>query len=175
MITRRKFWLSQSRMVAAVVLIGWLVVAVSPSSGQEAPGTKPGTKKDAETDAGVHRPFAEEDAVRLMDGMRQALESKNRGRFLKLFDAKRMPDYAVFRDQVTACFETYDAFQLRYHVTQAATDGEFGAAIATVVLDARPSDGVTPNVRKSVDVRLIAAWDGKQWKVVDLSPRTWLQ
>ena len=119
--------------------------------------------------------FAEADAVRLMDEMRQALESNNRNGFLKLFDAKRMPGYTVFRDQVAEFFGRYNSFQTQYHVMQVARDGELGAMLATFEIDAGPSDGVTPNVRKSVSLRLITAWDGKQWRIVDLSPRSWLQ
>jgi len=117
--------------------------------------------------------FAEADAVRLMDEMRQ--ESNNRNGFLKLFDAKRMPGYTVFRDQVAEFFGRYNSFQTQYHVMQVARDGELGAMLATFEIDAGPSDGVTPNVRKSVSLRLITAWDGKQWRIVDLSPRSWLQ
>lgn len=168
MLKRRERQLSPSKIIAAVVLIGSFLLVVDPSLAQDA-------KKDTTTDTRVRPTFAEVDAVHLMDGMRHALESNKRGRFLKMFDAKRMPGYAVFRDQVSAFFATYDAFQVRYQVTQAAMDGEFGAALATFELDARPSDGVTPNVRKSVALRLIAAWDGKQWRIVDLAPRTWLQ
>ena len=119
--------------------------------------------------------FAEADAVRLMDEVRQALESNNRNGFLKLFDAKRMPGYTVFRDQVAEFFGRYNAFQTQYHVMQVARDGELGAMLATFEIDAGPNDGVTPNVRRSVSLRLITAWDGKKWRIVDLSPRTWLQ
>jgi hypothetical protein len=119
--------------------------------------------------------FAEADAVRVLDEMRQALESNNHSRFLKLFDAKRMPGYTAFRDQVVEFFGRYNGFQTQYHVVQVARDGEFGALLANFELDAGPSDGTTPNVRQSVSLRLVTAWDGKQWRIVDISPRTWLQ
>lgn len=110
-----------------------------------------------------------------MSALRNALEANNSGRFLKAFDAKRMPDYAVFRDQVAEFFGRYDAFIVRYQVLQVSLDGEFGTLTANFEFDARPNDGVTPNVRKNVLLRLVTAWEGKQWRIVDLSPRTWLQ
>jgi hypothetical protein len=132
-------------------------------------------KKDARPDAGARAAFSEADGVRLMNELRQALESENRSRFLKMFDAKRMPGYAVFRDQVAEFFGKYDAFEARYHLTQVAMDGEFGAVLADFELDAKPRDGVTPNVRKRVPLRLVTGWDGKQWRIVDMSPREWLE
>jgi hypothetical protein len=119
--------------------------------------------------------FTEPDAVGVMNALRNALESNNSGRFLKSFDPRRMPNYAVFRDQVAEFFHRYDAFIVRYQVTQISMDGEFGTLTANFEFDARPSDGVTPNVRKAVLLRLVLAWDSKQWRIVDLSPRTWLQ
>ena len=109
-----------------------------------------------------------------MNSLRNALESNNSAHFLKPFDARRMPNYAAFRDQVEEFFRRYDAFIVRYQVTQISMDGEFGTLTANFAFDAKPSDGVTPNVQKNVLLRLVLAWDGKQWRVVDLSPRTWL-
>jgi hypothetical protein len=132
-------------------------------------------KKDARPDAGERPAFSEADGVRLMNELRQALESENRSRFLKMFDAKRMPGYAAFRDQVAEFFGKYDAFEARYHLTQVAMDGEFGAVLADFELDAKPRDGVTPNVRKRVPLRLVTGWDGRQWRIVDMAPREWLE
>jgi hypothetical protein len=163
-----EFRLFRRRFISAIVFVGFLLGGAGELSAQDA-------KRDAPTDAAVRPLFTETDAVRLMDGMRQALESNNRSQFLKLFDAKRMPSYAVFRDQVADFFGRYDAFVVHYHVTQVAMDGEFGAALANFELDARPSDGVTPNVRTSAALRLVTAWDGKQWRIVDISPRNRLR
>lgn len=56
--------------------------------------------------------FSHADAARVLDGLRQALESNNQRPLLKLFDAARMPDYPVFRDQVAQFFDEYEAFQM---------------------------------------------------------------
>jgi hypothetical protein len=145
---------------------------VSLSLGLLAAGQQPGAAMNEAKSAPV---FAQAEAVHLMGEMRQALESNNRNAFLKLFDARRMPGYTLFRDQVAEFFGRYNSFQTQYHVMQVARDGELGAMLATFEIDAGPSDGLTPNVRKSVSLRLITAWDGRQWRIVDLAPRSWLQ
>ena len=133
------------------------------------------TSPTAHSDANSPPAFAEADAVRLLDELRRALETENRSRFLKAFDAKRMPGYAAFRDQVASFFARYGEFAVRYHVTQMTMDGDLGGAMADFEFDARPVDGVSPNIRRRVSLRLVCAWDGKQWKIVDLSPRNWLE
>lgn len=152
---------------ASALLLSALVLLSLVGSAQE-------TKKPAESDPNAPPVFVEADGVRLIDELRRALETENRGRFLKAFDAKRMPGYAAFRDQVADFFARYGEFQVRYHVTQTTMDGEFGAEVADFEIDATPRDGVSPNVRKRVPLRLVCGWDGKQWKIVDLSPRNWL-
>jgi hypothetical protein len=115
--------------------------------------------------------FVEADAARVFDGLRQALESDSERRLLKLFDAARMPDYPALRNQVAQFFEEYEAFQVRYHITQVSTQGRMGVAMADFELEATPSRGASPNVRRKVQLRLVLAWDGKRWKIVDLAPR----
>jgi hypothetical protein len=91
---------------------------------------------------------------------------------LKLFDANKMPGYAVFHDQVAEFFEKYEAVRVRYHLTQASPQGELGVAIAEFDLEKTLAGANVPNLRQSVQLRMVAAWDGKQWKIVDLSPLT---
>src|SRR5713226_4543998 len=115
--------------------------------------------------------FSDADAARVLDGLRQALESNNERRLLKLFDAARMPDYPAFRDQVAQFFDEYEAFQVHYHITQVSTEGRVGVATADFELEATPSRATSPNVRRNVQLRLVLAWDGKQWRMIDLAPR----
>jgi hypothetical protein len=128
-------------------------------------------KGDGNTQSLGRPAFAAADAVRVLDGLRQALESGSRSRFLKGFDGRRMPGYAAFRDQVAEFFERYDSVRLQYRVTKTAMDGEFGAVVAEVGIDAVPVDGTGPGVRRDGSVRLVVDWDGKGWKIIDLAPR----
>jgi hypothetical protein len=130
------------------------------------------TKRNGNTQTPGQPAFAAADAVRVLDGLRQALESGSRSRFLKAFDGRRMPGYAAFRDQITEFFEEYDSFRMQYRLMQTAMDGEFGAVVAEVGIDAVPAGGTGPGVRRDASVRLVLDWDGKSWKITDLAPRS---
>lgn len=111
------------------------------------------------------------DFGRRLGRLADALESHNLRGFLSALDADRMADYPVFRDQVNAFFQQYESFQVSYKLSQVAMDGRNGVALADFTIDARPTGGDQPDVRKSVSLRLVLAWDGKAWKIVNLSPR----
>lgn len=147
-----------------------LCMPLATSVSSQGDGAKTGKTVSTETP-----PFTDAEAVHLMNEMRQALESNHRTRLLKIFDARRMPNYPAFRDQVSEFFERYDSFQVQYHVTEVRNDGQFGAVLADVVLEAAVANGNMPDVRRSVQMRLVTAWDGKQWKIVDLTPRSLFQ
>lgn len=131
----------------------------------------------AQTDKESSKPaptFSEADAARLMDAVQQALQADNQRGFLKLFDSARMPNYPAFRDQIAEFFEKYDAFRFRYHVKQASFEDGVGVVLADAELEVTPAGAYVPNVRKSAQLRIVSAWDGKAWKIVDWSPRDFL-
>ncbi len=117
------------------------------------------------------REFSEPDALGILQRIGDALESHNEARFLCEFDPAKMPDYAVFRDQVQAFFEEYESFQVSYHLQQVAKQGEDGVALADFTLDGRSAGGQKPDMRKEMQLRLVLAWNGKAWSIIDLSPR----
>jgi hypothetical protein len=116
--------------------------------------------------------FSEADAARLFGELARALEAMDQRAVLKLFDANKVPDYAVFRDQVAEFFEKYEAVRVRYHLTQASPQGELGVALADLELEKTGVGANVPNVRQNFQSRLVAAWDGKRWKIVDVAPRS---
>ncbi len=164
---KARSWRMRRAIAAGLVPIVILLISLGASAEQ--------ASQSAHSDSNSPPAFSEADAVRLLDELRRAFETDNRSRFLKAFDAKRMPGYAAFRDQVASFFARYGEFGVRYHVTQATMDGELGGAMADFEFDAQPRDGVTPSIRRRVTLRLVCAWDGKQWKIADLSPRNWLE
>src|SRR2546428_13707222 len=112
--------------------------------------------------------FSEADAARVFDGLRQALESNSERRLLKLSDAARMPDYPAFRDQVAQFFDEYEAFQVRYHIAQVSSEGRVGVATADFEVEATPSRGASPNVRRNVHVGRgvpLGGKEGQMWVV----------
>jgi hypothetical protein len=119
--------------------------------------------------------FAEKDALQVMEGIRKSFEANNRNRLIGMFDAKRMPDFATFRDQVSQLFTQYESFQVRYHVTQTEQDGAFGSIVAEFVLQAYAVADRQPDLRRRAQLHLIVAWDGTGWKIADVSPRSLFQ
>jgi hypothetical protein len=150
-----------------VALLGFAIAALlgAPvsSGGQQRP-SEPSQDSSA-------REFTEQDALHVLQGIGDALESNNEQRFLSQFDAGKMADYATFRDQVHAFFQQYESFLVSYHVQQVAREAADGIILADFTVDARPTGGDQPDVRKSVQLRLVVAWDGKTWKITGLSPR----
>ncbi len=161
------------------IRIGWvlcfsvLLLAICSGTPAAAAGPQQAEKKEESktTPPAAKQLFAEADAARLMDGLRAALEANSQRRLLRLFDAARMPNYATFRDQVTEFFENYQAFQVHYHITEVSTEGENNVVVADLEIEATPSNANVPNVRRKTQLHLLVAWDGKQWKIVDLAPR----
>jgi len=81
---------------------------------------------------------------------------------LKLFDARRMPGYGAFRDQIAEFLESYDAFQLGYHVTQVTVDGEFRRyAGGGCGWKRRPAMGPLQRFGGKFPARLVVTWDGQ--------------
>lgn len=147
------------------IVLGCVLLSVGPS------GFAQDAKREGSAQAAGRPAFAAADAARVLDGLRQALESGSRSRFLKAFDGRRMPGYAAFRDQAAEFFERYDSVRLQYRLTQTAMDGEFGAVVAEVGIDAVLVAGTGPGVRRDASVRLVLDWDGRGWKIIDLAPR----
>jgi hypothetical protein len=144
-------------MIAAFVLlllVPWLAFA------QAAPAASP-----------TPRAFQEQDTVNVMDRFRQALESESRARTLKLFDGSRMPGFAVFRDEVTQFFGQYRAPRVEYQITQVSQDGALGAIVAEFAIEAPPATDGLPVLHRRAQLRLVTSWDGREWKITDLSPR----
>ena len=145
-----------------------LLLTIIGSLGSAQNGSPQQPSKERKSAAPV---FSEADAARLLADLQQALEGNDQRRFLKLFDASKMPDYAGFQDQVSEFFEKYESFRMRYHITQTSAEGSLGIVLADLELEATPAGAPVP-VRRSTQLRLVTAWDGKQWKIVDWAPRS---
>ena len=158
------------RAGTALGLLGVICVAavfVAAYAPAEAQGDKTATSKTTTPTPA----FSDADAIRVLGELRQGIESDNPRRFLKSFDAKKMPGFAAFRDQISEFFETYGPIRINYHVTQVTTDGDFGAAAVEITLDGPARQGGTANLRRTMPSRAVFGWDGKTWKIVDWSPR----
>jgi len=86
-----------------------------------------------------------------------------------------MPGFPVFRDEVSQFLERYQPPQVDYSISQVSQDGALGAIVAEITLEAVPWTDGQPVLHRRAQVRLIASWDGKQWRIVDISPRDLFQ
>ncbi len=115
--------------------------------------------------------FTEQEALRVLERIGDALESHGEQAFLREFDSERMTDYPVFRDQIHALFQQYESFQVSYEARQTTMEGSNGVFLAHFTLDAHPTDADLPEVRKDVQLRLVLSFTKQRWKIVALSPR----
>jgi hypothetical protein len=151
------------RLPRAAMMTAFALLCLAPAAGSAQ--TSPAA-------SAAPRSFQEQDAVTVMDRFRQALESESRSRTLKLFDGSRMPGFAVFRDEVTQFFAQYRAPRVEYQITQVSQDGALGAIVAEFAIEAPPTTDGLPALRRRAQLRLVTSWDGKEWRITDLSPRT---
>jgi len=161
-----------ARHVFSGLLVALLLLATLPKV--VAADAQSHDKPEQKTEAQKSTPavFSEAAAASLLAEVQQALEGNNQRRFLRLFDSRRMPNYAAFQDQMAEFFEKYEAFRVRYHITQTSTEDGSGVVLADLELEATPAGAYVPNVRKTAQLRLVTAWDGKAWKIVDWAPRS---
>jgi hypothetical protein len=154
------------RIPAVLALVALVMVSLSTGTllAQTPPPAQPGA-----------RTFTDQDAASLMDRFRQALQSGNRSRTLKLFDNVRMPGFPVFRDELSQFFARYQPPTSDYRISQISQDGALGAVVAEFTMEAVPWTDGQPVLHRRTQVRLVTSWDGKEWKIADLSPRSLFQ
>jgi hypothetical protein len=112
--------------------------------------------------------FSESDAADALSRMRLALEGYDKSAFLKLFDPARMANYPAFRDQISQFFDKYQSFVVSYQLQQVSTEDAAGIVLSNFSLEA--TGATVANLRRNFQLRLVMAWDGKQWKIVDIAP-----
>jgi len=150
-------------IVGIVMLFSPLAAAqkTPPQSGPPSPTVAPA--------------FSDNDALTVFDNLEATLESYNRKKFLAAFDAAKMPNFPAFRDQINRLFERYDSFTVTYHLAQTAMEGSNGVALADFGLDGTSNSEGMRDLRRQARLRLVVAWNGKEWRIVDLSPRAVFQ
>jgi hypothetical protein len=158
------------RCTVFLLSLGILISLCPATPGQSSP---PGAQ--AREAAPASPSFADSDAVTIFNGLQQAIESLNRKRFFDKFDATKMVDFPAFRTQVSDLFQRYDSLAVTYHLTQTGMEGNNAVALADFGLDGIAASEDMPDLRRQAQLRLVLAWNGKEWKIVDLSPRALFQ
>jgi hypothetical protein len=160
---------SATLMGRSAILIVGIVVLFLSLAAQKAP------LKSAPRSPTAAPTFSDNDALTVFDNLASTLESYNRKKFLAAFDAAKMPNFPVFRDQINHLFERYDSFTVTYHLAQTAMEGSNGVALADFGLDGTSNAEGMRDLRRQARLRLVVAWNGKEWRIVDLSPRAVFQ
>ena len=89
---------------------------------------------------------------------------------MEIFDQQNMKNYAQFHDQMVAFFRRYDSVHFRYQLLQVTSDKDAGFAIASIDMDADPSDILPTPQRRSTQMRFQMTRTPKGWKIVALKP-----
>jgi hypothetical protein len=153
------------RLVSALMLLAAMSLCAPVFAQDNRPDGKTGQNPPAVPE------FTDEDALTIFDSLQAALESYNRKRFLSAFDSAHMPNFAAFQDQIKSLFDRYDSFTVTYRLAQTAVENSTGVALADFGLDATSNAEELPDLRRHTELRIVTAWNGKEWKIVDLTPR----
>lgn len=153
----------------AILIVGIVMLLLPLAAAQKAP------LKSAPSSSTPAPAFSDNDALTVFDNLEATLESYNRKKFLAAFDAAKMPNFPAFRDQINHLFERYDSFTVTYHLAQTAMEGGYGVALADFGLDGTSNSEGMRDLRRQARLRLVVAWNGKEWTIVDLSPRAVFQ
>jgi hypothetical protein len=119
--------------------------------------------------------FTDEDAVSVFDNLQAALQSYNRKKLLAQFDAAKMLNFSAFQTEIKGLFDRYDSFAVTYHLLESAVQNGQGIALADFGLDGTASSDEGIDLRRHTQLRVVVEWNGKQWKIVELSPRAVFQ
>jgi hypothetical protein len=156
--------------VCALALVVAIMLAPHWATGQDKP---PDTQS---AQAPVAAPaFTDEDATFVLDNLQAALQSYNRKKFLAQFDSAKMPNFSAFQTGIKGLFDRYESFTVTYHLTESAVQNGNGVALADFGLDGSASSEYGTDLRRHTQLRVVVAWNGKQWKIVDLIPRAVFQ
>lgn len=149
-----------------------LTFALSPrnSGAQNSSVSTPPVQSPASAPA-----FTDEDALSALDNLQAALQSYNRKKFLAQFDSGKMPNFPAFQNAIKELFDRYDSFTVTYHLTESSMQNGNGVALADFGLDGTAASEDAVDLRRHTQLRIVLAWNGKEWKIVDLSPRAVFQ
>jgi hypothetical protein len=115
--------------------------------------------------------FTSEAAAGPLEQIREGLDTHDAVLLLSAFDSVGFPDYAAFRDQISAFFITYESFRSFYRITETSAAQGGGVVLAEFELEAVPAGGNVTPVRKQAQVRLNLQHRNSGWKIVNLAPR----
>lgn len=150
--------------LATLALTGAFVSSMAASAGQN--------KASEPLHSTASSPaFTDEAATSVLDNLQAALQSYNRKKFLAQFNSATMANFSAFQNDIKGLFDRYDSFTVTYHLVESAMQDGNGVALADFGLDGTASSEDGTDLRRHTQLRIVVGWNGKEWKIVDLSPR----
>lgn len=114
--------------------------------------------------------FNERIANDVLGQIRDGLEGHSRRLMLSAFDSDKMDGYLSFEDQIDAFFERYEAFRVRFRISNVTVEGTKGVVLVDTEMEEVPRGGAQPQ-RKRAQLRFELELGRKGWRVVDFRDR----
>ncbi|HUS20010.1 MAG TPA: hypothetical protein VMZ25_10205 [Terriglobales bacterium] len=114
--------------------------------------------------------FNERIANDVLGQIRDGLEGHSRRLMLSAFDSDKMDGYLSFEDQIDAFFERYEAFRVRFRISNVTVEGTKGVVLVDTEMEETPRGGAAPQ-RKRSQLRFELELGRKGWRIVDFRDR----
>ena len=114
--------------------------------------------------------FNERIANDVLGQIRDGLEGHSRRLMLSAFDSDKMDGYLSFEDQIDAFFERYEAFRVRFRISNVTVEGTKGVVLVDTEMEETPRGGAAPQ-RKRAQLRFELELGRKGWRIVDFRDR----
>jgi hypothetical protein len=111
--------------------------------------------------------FTEAAASKLLNQVVEGLRGHSLGKMLGAFDLSRMEGGPLFKDQVTAFFNQYDAIRVHFKLVEVTAN----AVVVDAEMDATPPGDISPPQHKSAQLRFTATKTEAGWKFLEIQPR----
>jgi len=115
--------------------------------------------------------FNERIANDVLGQIRDGLEGHSRRLMLSAFDSDKMDGYLSFEDQIDAYFERYEAFRVRFRISNVTVEGTKGVVLVDTEMEQIPRGGAQPQRKRGL-LRFELELGRKGWRVVDFRDRS---
>jgi len=113
--------------------------------------------------------FDDRAASRLLLQLSEALQGHSQKQLLALFDLGKMKDGTLFRQQIDSFFSQTEF--IRVHMNLIEVVAESATVTVDTEMEIEPRNG-GPSVRRNDRLTFVVVNAGKNWKFVDLLPRS---
>jgi hypothetical protein len=147
------------------------LLLIAPVFAQQRQPAPPGAVEQEPTQT-AQQPLdlQEAAAADVLEPLRAGIEGRNWKQILSVFDPATVPDFPNLRDRIRAFLDAYTAFQFRYKILQASSDGHHASMICEFDLDATPLDEGKVSARRSTQMRLQLTLTPKGWRISAFAP-----